>query len=208
MPAHKQTQLNVVGDVERASALLNPLRLQILNSLREPNSASGLARVLALPRQKINYHLRELEKNGLVEQVDERKKGNCVERIVRATARYYLIHPETLGALGAGAEETKDRFSSTYLIAAAARALRDVAELRAGADRAGKKLPTFTLEADIRFASPAALTAFCDEVADAVAHLASKYHDDEAENGRRFHFLIGSYPSPSKARRPKDAQQT
>jgi hypothetical protein len=115
-----------------------------------------------------NYHLRELEKHGLIEQLEERKKGNCVERIVRATARHYLISPEALGNLASDPGQIQDRFSSTYLVAVAARAIRDLAVLRTRAEKAGKKLATFTLETNVRFASAADQHAFAEELANAV----------------------------------------
>ena len=55
--------LQVVDDPERAAAMLHPLRMRMLETLREPHSAASLARILELPRQKVNYHLRELEKH-------------------------------------------------------------------------------------------------------------------------------------------------
>jgi DNA-binding transcriptional ArsR family regulator len=199
MTVSPQAAVNIVGDAARASMLLKPLRLQILERLREaPDSASGLARHLGLPRQKINYHLRELEKNGLIEQVEERKRGNCVERIVRATAQYYLISPEALGNLVTDPGQIQDQFSSTYLVAVAARAIRDLAVLRERAVKAGKKLPTFTLEADVRFASAAEVNAFTEELSSAVARLVTKYHDDKTKGGRLFKFIIGSYPAITK----------
>ena len=45
-------------------------------------------------------HLHELEKEGFVEFVEQRPKGNCLERVVRATARSYVISPAALGLLG------------------------------------------------------------------------------------------------------------
>jgi len=63
---------------------------------------AGLARKLGLPRQRLNYHLRALEDAGLVELVEERRKGNCFERLLRATARSFVISPEALGVLGPG----------------------------------------------------------------------------------------------------------
>lgn len=104
--------LDFVQDAERASILLHPLRLRIVAELREPDWASGLARRLRIPRQKINYHLRELERERLVELVEERRKGNCTERIVRASARSYLIDPAALGALATDPSQIQDRFSS------------------------------------------------------------------------------------------------
>jgi DNA-binding transcriptional ArsR family regulator len=195
MTNSSQAAVNFVGNTAGAAALLNPLRLQILERLREPDSASGLSRLLNLPRQKINYHLRELEKHGLLEQVEERKKGNCVERIVRATARHYLISPEALGNLATDPNQIQDRFSSTYLVAVAARAIRDLSALRSGAEKAGKKLATFTLEATVKLASAAVLNAFTEDLTNAVARLVAKHHNARAPRGRAFKFIIASYPA-------------
>jgi len=178
--------------------MLHPLRCRIIGQLAEPDSAAGLARRLKLPRQKVNYHLRELEQQGLIEFVEERRKGNCVERIVRASARSYLIDPGVLRSLAADPERIPDKLSSAYLAATAARIIRDLAVLRARADAAGKKLPTFTLATEVRFASAADQAAFTQELTDAVANLAAKYHDERAPHGRRFRFITGAYPAITK----------
>jgi len=190
--------LDVIAEPARAAALLHPLRLEILEELREPDSASGLARRLHLPRQKVNYHLRELEKERLVELVEERRKGNCVERVVRASARYYLINPATLGHLAADPDKIKDRFSSAYLVALAARAIRDLAVLHQRAEKAGKRLATFSLQTEVRIASAADRKAFTEELASQIARLATKYHDEKAPGGRRFSFFLGAYPTITK----------
>ena len=52
--------LEVVAEPERAAALLHPARRQLLEALDEPLSAASLAERLSLPRQRVNYHLREL----------------------------------------------------------------------------------------------------------------------------------------------------
>jgi len=187
-----------VHDPRRAATLLDPLRLRLLERLRQPDSASGLARRLRLPRQKVNYHLRELEKAKLVELVEERRKGNCIERVVRATAVSYVIDPGALGALSADASQVRDRFSYAYLVAVAARAIRELAALRPGAEKAGKKLATLTLETELRFASAKSRNAFAEELASAVADLTAKYHDEESPGGRRFRFFVGAYPTLKK----------
>ena len=190
--------LSVIRKPREAALLLQPTRQKIVGQLQEPGSASSLARKLGLPRQRLNYHLHELEKQGFLELVEERKKGNCVERIVRATARSYLISPEALGLLGSSAEERQDHWSASYLITAAARAVRDVASLEARAKDAGKRLATFTLETDVRFASAAERNAFAEELATAVGRLTAKYHDEKAEGGRRFRLFVGGYPAIAK----------
>jgi len=190
--------VQLLRDTEQANAMLQPGRLRILEHLSQPNSASGVAREIELPRQQVNYHLRELEKHGLVRFVEERKKGNCVERIVQATARTYLISPEALGAIGQSAEERRDRFSAAYLVSAAARMIRDLAVLGVRARKAGKRLATLTVETEVRFRSPEDRNRFAEELTNTLANLASRYHDGNAPDGRKFRWLIGSYPASTK----------
>ena len=188
--------LDVVRSAESAAALLDPTRQRLLVHLKEPDSATGLARRLKLPRQRINYHLKVLEGAGLVELVEERRKGNCLERVVRATARAFIISPEALGELGPTRELAGDRLSSAYLMVAAGRTIQDVALLENKAKQEGKRLATLTLEADVRFASAETRAKFAEELADAVARIAARYHDDRAPAGRRFRLLAAVHPVP------------
>jgi DNA-binding transcriptional ArsR family regulator len=192
--------LSLVENAASAATALHPMRREILNLLREPGSASTVARQLGLPRQKVNYHLRELEKAGLLEEVEERRTGNCIERIVRATATHFLVHPELLN-MGGDPDAIADRFSSTYLIALAAQMIREVAAAQDKAEKAHKRLATFSLQADVRFANAGARHAFSEELANAVARLIAKYNDDEAEGGRTFRFVVGAYPGKRKEKK-------
>jgi DNA-binding transcriptional ArsR family regulator len=189
--------LDVVRSPESAAALLDPARQTLLAHLREPDSATGLARRLRLPRQRINYHLRVLEDAGLVELVEERRKGNCLERVVRATARSFLISPEALGELGPTPETAADRLSSAYLIAAAGKTIRDVGALEARARREKKRVATLTLETEVRLASAESRAAFAEELTEAVARITTKYHDDRTPGGRRFRVLAAVHPISS-----------
>jgi hypothetical protein len=100
--------------------------------------------------------------------------------------------------VGLTAETAHDRFSTAYLIATAGRAIREVASLEARAHREGKRLATLTLDADVRFASAEKRAAFAEELADAVARLAAKYHDEQAPGGRRFRVFAAIHPTPSQ----------
>lgn len=186
--------IQTVEGVAQAACLLSPMRLRILEALGAPDSATGVARRLDLPRQKVNYHLRELERHGLVAFVEERRKGNCMERVVRAVAQSYLISPGVMGALAADPALVRDHFSSAYLLALAARAIRDLALLRRRADRAKKELPTLAMHTEVRFASAEKQAAFTEELANEMARLTAKYHDESAARGRLFQFLVAGYP--------------
>lgn len=187
-------EFQVIQSAETAATLFSPARMRILEHLAEGDSAAGVARRLNLPRQQVGYHLRELEQAGLVELVEERRKGNCTERIVRAAARTYVIGPQALGKLGATPEQRRDRFSMGFLVSLAARAIRDLAALCARAQGSGKRVSTLAFEVEVRFASAEARHAFAEELAQQVARLAAAYHNEAAPGGRRFRFFGGIYP--------------
>ena len=63
--------VTVIDDPAAAEASLDPIRARLLAELAEPGSASTLATRVGLTRQKANYHLRALERHGLVELVEE-----------------------------------------------------------------------------------------------------------------------------------------
>lgn len=200
--------VEMVSDSGRASMLLDPLRARIVRELRQPDSASGLARKFSLPRQKVNYHLRELEQRGFLELVEERRKGNCIERVLRARASSYVLDSRALGELAADPSRIRDRFSSSYLVALMGRALRDLGLLRERAARARKKLPTLSLQTEVRFASASAQSGFAAEMREQIAQLVSKYHDEASPEGRRFQVLVGAYPTITKTDEPDESPVT
>lgn len=180
---------------DSSAAKARPMRARILERLATPTTAAALARELDTSRQKVGYHLRELEQQGLVELVEERRKGNVVERLVKASSRAYLVSAEALASLAPDPAGAVDRFSSAYLIAVAARSVREVASLRERAQAAGKTLPTFSLQADVRFPNAKVRHAFAEELADTIGRLVARYHDDKAEGGRHYRLFLGVHPA-------------
>lgn len=185
----------VIDEPAAAGVCLDPVRARLLAELAVPGSATTLAQRVGLPRQKVNYHLRALERHGLVELVEERRKGNCTERMLRATALSYVISPRAMAAVEPDPGRSPDRLSARWLLALAARMVRDLGELIAGSSAAGKKLATFAIESEIRFATPADRTAFAEELATTVTALVAKYHDESAEQGRDHRLVVAVHPS-------------
>lgn len=188
-------ELAIIRDRPAAEAVLSPIRRNVLRALREPGSATTVGAELGLPRQKVNYHLRALESLGLVRHVEDRRKGNCTERIVRATATHYLIDSGVLGDLYAHPAATADALSADHLAAVSARTVTEVAELRSKARVAGKRLPTFSLETAVRFASPQDQAAFLERLSTTITELIADFHDESAEDGRWFRLAVGSHPA-------------
>ena len=185
----------VIADPAAAEAALEPARARLLAQLTEPRSAAMLAAAVGLPRQKVNYHLRTLERHGLIELVEERRKGNVTERLLRAAAASYVISPSALAAVAPDPARAPDRLSARWLLALAAQLIRDVGDLITGAARTQKKLATFAMDGQVRFASAADRAAFTAELVEAVTSLVAKYHDEQAEGGREHHLVIAVHPS-------------
>jgi DNA-binding transcriptional ArsR family regulator len=185
----------VIDDSAAAEAALEPARARLLAQLTEPRSAAMLAAAAGLPRQKVNYHLRTLERHGLVELVQERRKGNVTERLLQATAASYVISPAALAAVAPDPARAPDRLSARWLLALAAQLVRDVGDLITGADRAQKKLATFATDGRVRFASAADRAAFTAELMQAVTALVAKYHDERADGGRDHRLVIAIHPA-------------
>lgn len=185
--------VHIIRDAEQAAVLLQGERRVMLEHLLTPGSASSLARQMGLKRQKVNYHLRALESAGLVTLVAEKKVRNCVERIVRATAKTYVFSPSVLNALGTTPEQQQDHFSSAYLVTQASETVRQVGELQHGADQAGKRLATLCVHGEVAFASAAERHGFAEALTQAVAELTAKYHSSEP-GARRYRMVTTVHP--------------
>ncbi|MFF3747027.1 ArsR/SmtB family transcription factor [Streptomyces kronopolitis] len=189
----------VIDDPAAAGVSLDPVRARLLAVLAEPGSATTLAAQVGLSRQKVNYHLRALERHGLVELVEERRKGNVTERIVRATAASYVISPAALASVAPDPGRAPDQLSARWLLALAARLVREVGELLTRSAKARQHLATFAVDGEIRFASAADRAAFAEELGASVNRLVAKYHDEKAAGGRPHRLIVALHPSLTRA---------
>ena len=188
--------LEVIDDPAAAAAAMDPLRARLLAALAEPASAAAVAGRVGESRQKVNYHLRTLEQHGLVRQVGERRWGGLSERVLAATARSYVVSPSALGVAAADPTLTTERLSARYLVALAARLIREVADLINQSEVQGKRLATLSMDTEVRFGSAAARAAFTRELTAAVTGLVARYHDADAPGGRAFRLVLAAHPRP------------
>lgn len=193
-------EIDVIDNPAVAAIALDPIKSRLLAELSAPASAAALAGRVGLSRQKVNYHLRSLEDHRLIEQAEERHWGGLTERLMIATASSYVVSPAALGAIGADPARNNDRLSASYLIALAARIVREVGALWRNARETNKRLATLSIDTMIRFRSPTDRAAFTAELAQAVTTLAARYHDETAPGGRPHRLVVASYPAPGDAK--------
>jgi DNA-binding transcriptional ArsR family regulator len=185
----------VIENAAAAEASLDPIRARLLAALSVPGSATSLAAKVGLARQKVNYHLRTLEEHGLVELIEERRKGNVTERIMQATASSYVISPAALASVAPDPANAPDRLSARWLLSIAGKLVRDVGSLITGSTAAGKRVATFALDGEIRFATASDRADFVTELTTAIAGLVGKYHDGDAAGGRSHRLVVAVHPT-------------
>jgi DNA-binding transcriptional ArsR family regulator len=180
----------VVEESAVAHAALSPLRLRILRHLDAPASASELARSMEVPRQKLTYHLNVLERHGLVELDEERRRRGFVERRFRRSGSVVLA-PDLVEPVPEMSD--RDALSADAVVAAATDAIRAIGRLAPAAAASGASLPTATLTTQIAFATPGDLRSFLADVAD----LAARYDAGSRPGGRAMTLTVLSHPAVS-----------
>ena len=190
--------VETVGDRERASRLLlHPLRVKVLEVARTEGSAADFARRLDVARQKVNYHVRELERAGFLRSVGEGHKRNLVERRWVATARAYVLLPRVLGPVGADVVEAGEAFSAGRLLALTARAQDELGRALNAQRAGGERLPTLSLEADVMLADDADRAAFAEALREAVTDVVARFGaGEEGAVAGQYRLMLGVYPAP------------
>src|SRR5262249_34837779 len=93
-----------------------------------------------------------------------------------------------------------DRLSASYLIALAARIVREVSQLLSRARETDKRLATLSLDTEVRFRSAADRAAFSSELTEAITKVVSKYHDESAPGGRAHRLVVVAHRLPQEPR--------
>ncbi|MEE8109234.1 MAG: helix-turn-helix domain-containing protein [Gammaproteobacteria bacterium] len=181
-------ELMVVSDARTMALLADPLKSKILQEMDQPRTTAELAVVMGMPRQKLGYHVRQLEDAGLLASVGESRRGNCVARKLQAAARQIIvIRTDPQGSI------PEDRYSGSWLMERCASAIREVGVLSSAAGEKGEKLPVLTLESEIAFDNPQDQQAFAQELSELIAALIDRY-GSTSSGATRFRFLVASYP--------------
>jgi DNA-binding transcriptional ArsR family regulator len=191
MSKASQADVRVLDDPEALQVLGHPLRVQVLEALRQPASAATVARRIGQARQKVNYHLKELESAGLVEPVGERRVGNFVESIFRAVARSFLVSPEVAWSDPRRTETLRRQHSLQTLVHLGERLQSDAAVLVDRAAFDGEEVASASVAAEVRFADEADRSAFLKEYVKTTRQLLERYGK---KSGEPYRVVIAAYP--------------
>lgn len=196
MNNHEIAETYVVQSAEQAMALLNPLRAELLAIMAEPASAAEIARGMGETAQRINYHLKALEKVGLARRVGTRQVRNLVEVLYQAAARTFVI-ADSLGFQPSTAQQMRDQGSLAHLVTMSDRMKRDALRLMEQSDKE-VQVPSASLASKVRLADESQREAFINEYVTLVEQLIRKYETTAADDASAFQLLAAVYPEPMK----------
>ena len=181
-------------ETEELAAVASNFRQQLLADLSTPHSAASLARRYDMSRQRIGYHMRDLEKAGAIAVCSERQQRGLTEKLYQTRPIAYVHAPPSKDRL-----RRQDRFSWAALVSLVGRTLADLVRLRRAADADGKRLATLGLEAELHFNSPTDRKAFTEDLLDAVETVLKRHEQPRSARTRTFRVILGAFPEPPSA---------
>jgi DNA-binding transcriptional ArsR family regulator len=187
-----------------AATLLQPLRLSLLQRMAVPRTCLELAAELGEAPQKVYYHVKVLERAGLVDKVSERRVRGINEGIYQAGARSYWLSSHLVKRLG-GPRTTRDQVSLGYLLNLAEQLQSEVGHLAEAAVSETASVPSLGVAAQIRLRDAADRGAFLSDLQESIQALARKYGRQGATGspsntpGEMFRLLVACYPAPASA---------
>jgi len=186
----------LVENTDQASAVLNPLRLELLRRADEPRTCAQLAEALGETPQKIYYHVKVLESAGAIEKIAERRVRGISEGHYRATARSYWLSPKLVGRIG-GARRARDQMSLGFLLSLVEDLQSDVGRL---AETRREETPALGFTAQVRLAKSADRTAFLSDLQNAIQSIAKKHGAAGSPPSApdTFRLVVACYPRPEE----------
>ena len=92
-------------------AISDPLRVEMMMRLCErPYTGQLLSEKFGIPRAKIHYHLKELEKNGFIEIVYTEEKNGIVQKFYQSVAKGFTPAANLLPHLEILSESSRQIF--------------------------------------------------------------------------------------------------
>ena len=184
---------DVVEDIQEVRHSPTPCDSRCSAPSATPDSAAGVARAIGQSRQLVNYHLKELERAGLIVAAGERRKGNFVEQLFRAVASTFVVSPRLVWSGPDRERALADQASLEHLVVMGERLQRDATVLLDRAAFDGEEIESATVEGEMRFADEAARSAFMTDYLSMLGPLLKKYG---TKRGLRYRVAVAAYPEP------------
>jgi DNA-binding transcriptional ArsR family regulator len=194
--------LCIIDDLETLKIISDPLRLNILEIVRESNhqgnlvSVKQLAEELGIPQGKLYYHVRLLEQHQLLQVAETRVVSGILEKLYRTSALRYMVSNELLTSVEARGESIFTTFSGLFNSV-----LMDV-------QQSLRKLPEEALQRRISISrytlhlSDEQVDDFNQKIAQWMDDLAEEATNQGRETTQSYRVVFALYPIVMKAAHP------
>ena len=188
-----QDSITTINDLETLKVISDPLRLNILQIVRdtnrrgEPCSVKQIAEVLDMPPAKLYYHVRLLEKHDLLQVADTRLVSGIVEKRYRVRALQFNLSSDLLA----------DPASSGSITAMCANLFNNtLKEIGASLDRHGNEAfqRRFSLSTYRLALTPERLQALNRQLEGVLKEYIQTSTDEDKESPDLFSMLLVTYP--------------
>ncbi|ANX11875.1 hypothetical protein ABE41_007625 [Fictibacillus arsenicus] len=183
----------IVTEPEQAAALLHPVRSEIISLLKEPRSATELSKVMNDSAQKVNYHLKTLEKVGLVMRAGTRNVRNLVEVLYRSAGKTFLLS-DSLGLSQETIRKLKGQTALAHVLSLTEKIKRDAVSLMEEAEN--EEIPSAVMEMELSLLGVEERQAFLQDYSNMLSELIKKHHDPKQGKSTTFHVSMAMYPKP------------
>ena len=83
-----------IQSIEALKVLADERRMQLLDAFKSPQTVKAVAAALALPANRLYYHIRQLEAHNMLVVVDTREVSGIVEKTYQTAAVSFTISSE------------------------------------------------------------------------------------------------------------------
>ena len=180
-----------VRELEQARALLHPIRVAVLQRLREPHTCADLAKALGMTAQRMNHHVKALVEAGLVRVVREERVRNLMRATYQAVGKVVWLSPSIARDPSIDERAERDRMSLHALLEMAETVQDEVAALLSRTSSA--EVPSLGLNVEVHLRDEAHRKAFAKDVLDALAPVIRQYQGPAADAGP-FRLTLMCYP--------------
>lgn len=184
-------ELLEINQVKKARSLLHPVRVLLLHYLVQPRTCRELSEILNVTQQRLNHHLKELKKAGLIRIVSKKRKGNLLEGVYERTSKTYWFSPKLALPQKLSDHEVQDQLALHHLLLMAETLQADIARLLR--NTSNTDIPNMGFEAEIVLKNDEEREAFTHDALRAFHSIAEKYQTG-TDSGSRFKVMVCSYP--------------
>lgn len=184
-------ELVEINQIKKARSLLHPVRVLALEYLMEPKTCRELAEILNVTQQRLNHHLKEMKKAGLIRIVKTRRNRNLLEAVYQRTSKAYWFSPRLACSGKTKDRQAQDEIALHHLLVMSETLHRDVVALLG--DSNDKEVPNLGFEAEIVLKDEETRQAFVHDTLRAF-HAVSEKYQDSGNSGSRYKVFVCAYP--------------